>query len=529
MRNRPLYKPEGPFVLNSASPQAKGLRGWWPGEGAGGKMFDRSGNGYTGTLTGFSAPFTSTSGWAAGKDGGKGAIICTGAFVDIVNVTGLTISAPPFTVSCWTKKYASGQYGIMNCRSTAGFELVETGGYLFYANYSGIGFNGPLGGSSPIGVWKHVAVTMDANSETKLYVDGVLVSTYTPGAAWVPDITLRLGGAPSRQFELGTHEDFRYYNRALSAPEIAAMYDPRTRWQLRYVPGKITYFKAPPSGGGGYTLSDSPFTTDSIVRALTLFRTASDSPSVATSVVRVSTQPRTLSDSPSTAGTVARIGAFTRTMGDTPTTTDSIARTLVLGRTVSDVPTTSDAITRAFTGFRTAADSPTTSDAVTAVRNANSYSRTASDSPTTTDSVIRTLVLSRSLSDAPSTTDAVSRAFTGFRTATDSPTTSDSVTAIRNGASLSRTLADSPTTTDAAIKASALIRSLTDAPSTADAISRGFTGYRTLADAPFTTDIVYYTIPTADSAVIEDLISFGFNTQEITNFGFTTTEVITYG
>jgi hypothetical protein len=78
-------KPPLGAKINWSHPLSKGIVGCWLfNEGMGDKVYDSSGNGNTGTLSGFSHPSTPTSGWNPGKfgkaiafDGSNDYIICT--------------------------------------------------------------------------------------------------------------------------------------------------------------------------------------------------------------------------------------------------------------------------------------------------------------------------------------------------------------------------------------------------------------------------------------------------------------------
>jgi hypothetical protein len=100
----------------------------------------------------------------------------------------------------------------------------------FAITTSGSGGEQRINGNAalPTGVWKHVAVTLSGNTGT-LYVDGVQVGQNT-------NITLRpssLGNTNlnyigrsqySDPYLDGQIDEFRIYNRALSAAEVLALF-----------------------------------------------------------------------------------------------------------------------------------------------------------------------------------------------------------------------------------------------------------------------------------------------------------------
>ena len=250
-----IYKPTGHYYLNTNSPQFVGLVGWWPGfaGGGGSKLFDKSGNGNNGTLTNFASPFTATSGWTYGKDGGKGALAFDGTD-DYVNCGSGVIAAlsnTKVTAMCWI--FPTGDltaYLSVFDNSTDGSKTgrqvcVFLGGAAnhIYVNISGSPGNEIVMSDSWVNnVWQHLAMTCDG-SIIRVFRNGISVgsgSDIGPGFTATPFL---IGGNTSSGggYYAGNQEDVRVYKRALSPSEIWKIYDPVTRWQLRYVPGRVNY------------------------------------------------------------------------------------------------------------------------------------------------------------------------------------------------------------------------------------------------------------------------------------------------
>lgn len=317
-------KVEYPFVLNEASPQAEGLVLWYPGDGAGGKLWDRSGRGNNGTLTNFAAPFTAASGWVAGVDGGKGGLVYDGSddYVAIPNNNAVTISGTTaFSYTMWMKLLASpSSFATLFSKGYDGSQVpyfidfrqdvIGTPGgtpYMVAAGYSGSVNSGVTWGaistidfsqSANIGVWWHVAAVYDTGT-VYLYLNGKLHASGTRYSVVDSSYGCTVGGleifgSVSRNLN-ATIENVRFYRRALSAGDCAAMYDPRTRWDLRYVPRRIVFF-TPPAGTGNQTVTPTTATL-----TLTTFAPTVLTPSLCT--------PTTLALTLTTFAPTVRVGA----------------------------------------------------------------------------------------------------------------------------------------------------------------------------------------------------------------------------
>jgi type II secretory pathway pseudopilin PulG len=82
----------------------------------------------------------------------------------------------------------------------------------------------------PLNTWKHIVAVVNGSSE-KYYDDGVNFYTYSAGSCLALSISRigQAGASPGGQFNWypfnGLIDDVRIYNRALSAAEIAAIYN----------------------------------------------------------------------------------------------------------------------------------------------------------------------------------------------------------------------------------------------------------------------------------------------------------------
>lgn len=259
-RRRKVQKPAFPYVLNAASPQAQGLTGWWPGDpSGGGKLFDLSGRGRHGT----SQSSTAYPGiYPGGVDGGNqivfdGTVAATARYV----IPSLTTIAGSVSFVFWIRPNSpTRSYGtiIDNAATNGGIWLRNTRIMTKYGSGTNIG--SPL----PDLTWSHVVVTEDGTN-SRLYINGVLNATAANTAT--PQILVNIGGDAGSESLKASLDGLSIYNRPLSAVEVWSLYDPATRWSLRYQVGKTRYFLPVPTtlvtfeaaANSGYTAATTSF------------------------------------------------------------------------------------------------------------------------------------------------------------------------------------------------------------------------------------------------------------------------------
>src|SRR5262245_34073915 len=216
-----------------------GLVGYWSlNEGTGTAAMDSSGNGNTGTL--INGPS-----WVSGKSGTALSLDGAGDYVEIREAQSLNLSSA-LTVSAWINNQAStdsspsqDQYRIIASKGWApdnsgSWTLawrVNDGSLFFFAgratSYRYVSF--PYD-NSQAGIW-HLVTAVIHNGNISLYQDGVLQA----GPVGIDSSKLRtdtspilIGSSPVPNNWLrnwnGSIDEFRLYNRALSANEIASLY-----------------------------------------------------------------------------------------------------------------------------------------------------------------------------------------------------------------------------------------------------------------------------------------------------------------
>jgi len=205
----------------------RGLEGWWKfEEGSGTSTADASGNGYTGTLT--SGPT-----WTTGKVG-TGAINFAGAtnYV-LVGTSGAgpfaDIGTGNFTISAWATNISGPAYRWI----TSNWD--GSGGHHFGMNSNGKFGGYPAGGTevssdytlTSDGSWHYLVVTRSAAGTITYYVDGASQGGSTGlTASLIRTGDTRIGArGDGGQVWSGVIDDVRVYNRALSLPEIQAIYN----------------------------------------------------------------------------------------------------------------------------------------------------------------------------------------------------------------------------------------------------------------------------------------------------------------
>lgn len=212
-------------------PSNLGLVGYWTmDEGNGSLTKDLSGNGNNGTL--ISSPT-----WVSGKLGN--ALNFSGAnYVEASTSNTLSISGNQITVSVWVKPTAGDYRAILSkgySSSDGGYAIRMTRDSeptkAFFQVYNAAGTIGSAGTYSNIknGVWSHLIGTYDG-SQVCFYVNGVLDGSCgsLTGNIKTNSLPVRLGklatSGGTTEFYVGSIDDARVYNRAISASEIKQLY-----------------------------------------------------------------------------------------------------------------------------------------------------------------------------------------------------------------------------------------------------------------------------------------------------------------
>lgn len=194
------------------NPNNQGLVGYWPlNESAGTKIGDASGNKNSGTLA--------NATWVDGKHG-KALNFNGSAFVDMGSSQAGTWSA--MTISAWVKPttYASWRAIVQTANSGDRGLYLQSDHLQFYSACSS-------SGAVPLSTWTHVTVTVDSSDNVVYYINGNnsggCVSASTPRIIEY----LHISGISTVDPEnfIGSIDDVRIYNKALSATEVKQLYN----------------------------------------------------------------------------------------------------------------------------------------------------------------------------------------------------------------------------------------------------------------------------------------------------------------
>lgn len=163
------------------------------------------------------------------------------------------------------------------------------------------------------------------------------------------------------------------------------------------------------------------------VRTCTATRSPSDSSASSDAAIRTFVGARLAADVPSSADIAVGVkGQQSVFASDSPTSTDSVVRVLHAGRSMVDSAASLDVAVRVAALLREAADATSSTDSAFRM---SAKSRTSSDVPSSVDSASKTTGLGRSSIDSVVSSDAAVRRFSGLRAVLDSLTSTDTATA----------------------------------------------------------------------------------------------------
>ena len=223
-----LYRLGAPVVtLNTNLAQNKpnlqsGLVGYWTFDGKDCGLtycVDKSGSGKTGTLT--NGPMMSV-----GKVGQGIKFDGVDDYVEVANPTSFNFNST-YTFAAWVKPMAVNGDLISKTAASA----YESGSKHIYINSTGKLAYNRHGGNEytstsvvPRNTWSHVAVVRTGSAQS-FYINGKYDNGFTyENATDLASPVVRLGRVATFGHLKGPMDDARFYNRALSADEIALLY-----------------------------------------------------------------------------------------------------------------------------------------------------------------------------------------------------------------------------------------------------------------------------------------------------------------
>ena len=192
------------------------LVGYWPlSEGTSTIAYDDSGSNATGswsgTQTGISGYYSTGNNqpWAGAFDGST----------DYISSNG-TIATTAWTVMLWIKPSANGSAALLNGATNSTIYIQGGTFAVYWGNASAAAV------TASANQWNNVAFTYDGSNVAKSYLNGSYVASANVGVVATNFSTPFIGSINSSVFLFkGYIDDVRIYNRALSAAQIAAMYN----------------------------------------------------------------------------------------------------------------------------------------------------------------------------------------------------------------------------------------------------------------------------------------------------------------
>jgi hypothetical protein len=208
---------------------SSGLVGWWPmDEGMGLAAHDISGQGNTGTWSGVPSSPSGTYyspgliGPYAGYFDGSDDKLTIGT-KPVYQFTG------PFTVTAWVNTVASGTILSMQNGGINGYNLAINYGIVRFCVYNATTQTCAGGGHFPLSspAWTFFAAVFDG-SRISVYANGFYLGSASAAAPTASSGPLVIGLAQRGGYSnlVGSLDDVRLYDRALSANEISSVFNP---------------------------------------------------------------------------------------------------------------------------------------------------------------------------------------------------------------------------------------------------------------------------------------------------------------
>ena len=227
------------------NPLTKGLVGFWlMNEGAGGTVFDLSGNGNNGT-------FATDPTWSPGK---FGSALNFGGTAGVNLGSPLVAATGSFTALAWVYQKTNTYSSIISQ-----YRADEGGRSIFIMWHTDGEFRAVINGgaadvsfSASLLTWYQIGITRNSAGGLVLYVNGVAVDTGSDAGGIEQDANTFIGSDATDTFPSTSIIDHAaIYNRALSTSEIAELYrNPFGRF--RFNPGWAWYVPGGGPSGTGY-------------------------------------------------------------------------------------------------------------------------------------------------------------------------------------------------------------------------------------------------------------------------------------
>lgn len=245
------HAPKPPFELNRDSPQAQGLTAWYPG-GSGNVQTARDFSGKNLHLTAENSPL------AAVNALGGYSMDFSNANANWNIADNIFVRAQrPMSAFCWCNHADGSATERLFWRRgdgggwTLGLENSERLGFTFF-DVTGTTSNILSGAITP--VLFLVGVTVSVSGAVNYYHNGVNVGTSSVGIPITTTQPLRMGVFTDSSGSVAGDSDHKQFDSKLYNIEVSPavaydMWQPPTRWGLRWQPGRVTYFVPAVVGG----------------------------------------------------------------------------------------------------------------------------------------------------------------------------------------------------------------------------------------------------------------------------------------
>ena len=210
--------PASRLTVDSTNSLVTGLAAWFPlteGEGTSAQCILHPS--HVGTLVG-----GTNAGWA-NTDIGT-AFDSNGSNSTGIDIPNSVVYSSPVSYSFWVYDAAgTGTRFVFDSDDVTDRQFA----YINNSNNFAVGAGGTTSNpliSVPVNQWTHVVLVFDGSS-SKSYKNGVFLTTFNPGSNGQGDFSIGYSPPNSGQFGWnGNVQNFRFYDRALSAAEVAILY-----------------------------------------------------------------------------------------------------------------------------------------------------------------------------------------------------------------------------------------------------------------------------------------------------------------
>ncbi|MFN8155252.1 MAG: LamG-like jellyroll fold domain-containing protein [Bacteroidia bacterium] len=244
-----LYTSSTPPLCNPLPPSLNtGLVGYWPFCG---NANDESGNGNNGTVNGATL--------VADRFGNPNSAFSFDGINDFIELTHNPLFFnDTITISAWGEFNSTTALHITYSSATTGSYVCSLGSNVGHTNTNlGCSGYGGVGSFNPLNNNWHNATAVIAGNSTSLFVDGLLISTWSHSTITCNDTSHRLYfgvdifGLP--EFSYGIYDDIGIWNRALTQQEVVELYCGPNSYTIPY------YSDSDNDGYGGLLLGNFCF------------------------------------------------------------------------------------------------------------------------------------------------------------------------------------------------------------------------------------------------------------------------------